>query len=122
MRRTALLIPLVVSAMSLSSAVAGDGWVSLFDGKTLKGWTQKNGTATYKVVDGTILGTTSEGSPNSFLCSNKNYGDFELEFEVRVHNSLNSGCQIRSKTKETDGKKKNDRFGANLLMSMPRLR
>ena len=111
MRRTALLIPLVVSAMSLSSAVAGDGWVSLFDGKTLKGWTQKNGTATYKVVDGTILGTTSEGSPNSFLCSNKNYGDFELEFEVRVHNSLNSGCQIRSKTKETDGKKKNDRFG-----------
>ena len=48
------------------------------------------------------------------LCSNKEYGDFELEFEVKVHNSLNSGCQIRSKTKETDGKKKNDKFGQKL--------
>ena len=53
---------------------------SIFDGKTLEGWTQKNGTATYVVKDGTILGTTKEGSPNSFLCSNKLYGNFELQF------------------------------------------
>ena len=33
---------------------------SIFDGKTLNGWTQKNGTATYAVKDGTILGTTNE--------------------------------------------------------------
>ncbi len=37
----------------------------IFDGKTLEGWTQKNGTATYVVKDGAILGTTKEGSPNS---------------------------------------------------------
>ena len=85
-----------------SSASAAD-WVKLFDGKTLDGWIQKNGTAKYKVVDGTIHGTTNEGSPNSFLCSEKEYGDFELEFEVKVHNSLNSGVQIRSKTKEPKG-------------------
>lgn len=113
MRRFAFLVALAISATIFASgaATAGDGWKSLFDGKTLKGWTQKNGTAKYKVVDGTIHGTTNEGSPNSFLCSNKEYGDFELEFEVKVHNSLNSGCQIRSKTKETDGKKKNEKFG-----------
>lgn len=91
---------------------AEDGWVSLFDGKSLDGWTQKNGTAKYSVVDGTIHGVTNEGSPNSFLCSDKTYGDFELEFEVKVHDSLNSGCQIRSKTKEeASGKKKNDSVG-----------
>lgn len=111
MQRKIFWLTLTLVAASFSPAVAGDGWVQLFDGETLKGWTQKNGTATYEVVDGTIKGTTSEGSPNSFLCSNKLYGDFELEFEVKVHNSLNSGCQIRSKTKETDGKKKNDKFG-----------
>lgn len=83
-----------------STSFAGE-WVSLFDGETLKGWTQKNGTATYAVVDGTIMGRTTEGSPNSFLCSNEVYGNFELEFEVKVHNALNSGVQIRSKTKET---------------------
>ena len=74
------------------------GWVSLFDGKTLKGWSQKNGTATYKVENGTIVGTTTKGSPNSFLCTDKNYADFELEFEVKVDNKLNSGVQLRSQT------------------------
>ena len=93
-------------------ATADDGWVSLFDGQSLDGWTQKNGTATYQVVDGTILGTTKEGSPNSFLCSDKEYGDFELEFEVKVHDRLNSGVQIRSKTKEkSDGKGRNNSVG-----------
>jgi len=82
------------------------GWKSLFDGKTLEGWIQKNGTATYRVEDGTIVGQTTEGSPNSFLCSKKEYGDFELEFEVKVDNHLNSGVQIRSQTKEPNDPEK----------------
>lgn len=100
---------LVILAASTASAA---DWVKLFDGKTLDGWIQKNGTAKYKVVDGTIHGTTNEGSPNSFLCSEKEYGNFELEFEVKVHDSLNSGVQIRSKTKEPKGDAKYGRvFG-----------
>ena len=86
----------------------------IFDGKTLEGWTQKNGTATYVVKDETILGTTKEGSPNSFLCSNKLYGDFELQFEVKlINNELNSGVQIRSQTKVLNDKekKRGDKFG-----------
>ncbi len=71
-------------------------WVDLFDGKTLTGWKQINGTAKYEVVDGTIKGTTVEGSPNSFLCTEKQFQDFELEFEVNVDSRLNSGVQIRS--------------------------
>jgi len=43
-----------------------------------------------------IVGTTAEGSPNSFLCTKKSYGDFILEFEVKVDPELNSGVQIRS--------------------------
>ncbi|MBX3740569.1 MAG: DUF1080 domain-containing protein [Akkermansiaceae bacterium] len=76
--------------------------VSIFDGKTLDGWKQNNGTAKYEVVDGTIVGTTAEGSPNSFLSTEKHYGDFELEFEVKVDDKLNSGVMLRSQTK--DGK------------------
>jgi hypothetical protein len=88
--------------------------VSIFDGKTLEGWTQKNGTATYVVKDGAILGTTKEGSPNSFLCSNKLYGNFDLQFEVKlINNELNSGVQIRSQTKVLNDKekKRGDKFG-----------
>ncbi len=46
-----------------------------------------------------IRGETVEGSPNSFLLSEEQYGDFELEFDVKVHDSLNSGVQIRSREK-----------------------
>jgi dienelactone hydrolase len=77
------------------------GWSSLFDGKTLTGWSQKNGTATYTVENGVVLGVTSEGSPNSFLCTTRDYRDFELMFEVKVDDALNSGVQIRSRSLDT---------------------
>lgn len=107
-----VLALLAMFAVGPLSADEASGWVRLFDGSTLEGWQQKNGTATYRVVDGTIVGKTSEGSPNSFLCTTKEYGNFELEFEVKVHDQLNSGVQIRSKTKEkTTGKGRNDAVG-----------
>lgn len=95
-----ILTALLVSSVACIAAPAEE-FISLFDGKTLDGWTQRNGTATYEAVDGTIKGTTMKGSPNSFLCSDKEFGDFELLFDVRVHNNLNSGVQIRSQTKDT---------------------
>jgi len=77
-----------------------EGFVALFDGKTLDGWVQRNGTAIFRVEDGCVLGTTNEGSPNSFLCTEKDYSDFELTFEVKVDDQLNSGVQIRSESKQ----------------------
>lgn len=68
----------------------------LFNGKSLEGWKVRSGTATYKVEDGTIVGTTVEGSANTFLCTLKEYGDFILEFEVKCDPKLNSGVQFRS--------------------------
>jgi len=76
-----------------------NGWTDLFDGKTLNGWIQKNGTATYRVEDGAIVGQTAKGSPNAFLCTEQEYGDFELTFDVKLRDAeLNSGVQIRSQT------------------------
>ena len=95
MRKTTVLVLVVLMAGFCAAAQAGE-WVSLFDGKTLKGWTQRNGIANYVINDGTIEGRTTPGSPNSFLCSDKHYGDFELEFEVLCDEGLNSGVQIRS--------------------------
>ena len=88
------------------------GWVELFDGETLNGWVQRNGFATYRVEDGAIVGRTSEGSPNSFLCTATHFGDFELEFEVKVADELNSGVMIRSSQKpESTGEGRNNRAG-----------
>jgi hypothetical protein len=71
-------------------------WQDLFDGKTLAGWTQKNGKAPYHVEEGVIVGTTKIGEPNSFLCTDLLYGDFVLELDFKVHPEMNSGVQIRS--------------------------
>ena len=75
--------------------------MSLFDGKTLDGWTVRGGSATYKVEDGMIVGTTSKAGPNTFLCRGP-YADFVLEFEVLCDTPLNSGVQIRSHVYEKD--------------------
>ncbi len=109
MKKLALTLG-VFFVFGCSSILAADkdGWTDLFDGKSLKGWIQKNGTATYRVENGTVVGKTNEGSPNSFLCTEKDYGDFELEFEVKDDNNLNSGVQLRSKTKEPE---KDEKFG-----------
>ena len=103
MSRYAIVYTTIILTLVLSlTAVAEESeWIRLFDGKTLKGWVQKNGLATYRVEDGAIVGRTAPNSPNSFLCTAKDYGDFELTFEVKlINNELNSGVQIRSKTAE----------------------
>lgn len=89
-------IVLSLAAFFPAIVCQGAGWVNLFDGKTLNGWSVHSGKATYVVDHGTILGTAVLGSPNSFLCTDKEYGDFILEFEVKVDPELNSGVQIRS--------------------------
>lgn len=94
----------VCSSASSSKLSADDQWKDLFDGKSLEGWSVKSGYATYKVVDGVITGKTAEGSGNSFLVKDQEFGDFELQFEVKVDDGLNSGVQIRSLLKNADKK------------------
>ena len=95
-----LTITLLFSLLfSISNFAADKKYKAIFDGKTLEGWTQRNGTATYRVEKKSVVGKTNEGSPNSFLCSDKEYGNFDLIFEVKVDDKLNSGVQIRSQTK-----------------------
>ncbi len=43
-----------------------------------------------------VVGTTAPNTPNSFLCTDKDYGDFILELEFKVDPRMNSGIQFRS--------------------------
>lgn len=96
-----LLLALAAPLFAAAASAEEPGFVSLFDGKTLEGWTRRGGTATYKAEDGMIVGTTAEGSPNTFLCSGP-YADFELELDVKCDKRLNSGIQIRSHVYQED--------------------
>ncbi len=72
---------------------------ALFNGKDLTGWKQLNGKARYTIENGEIVGTTVFGEPNSFLATEKEYGDFVLEFDYKVDSTMNSGVQFRSLSK-----------------------
>lgn len=91
-----LILLALVSLYSLSLSAADQDAVALFNGKDFTGWTQKGGVAKYTVEEGVIVGTAVAGTPNSFMCTQKLYGDFVLEYEYLCDNRLNSGVQIRS--------------------------
>ena len=101
MKRHAFLTLLLSFTASLGYS-ADDGFVALFDGKTLDGWEQHSGKAPYKVENGAIVGTTMANTDNSFLCTKKKYGDFILELEFKVDPKMNSGVQFRSEYYEKE--------------------
>lgn len=94
MNRPTLLLALSLPLLAFAEE-PGD-WTILFNGENLDGWVQRGGDAKYEVVDGVIVGTTVPNTPNSFLCTEKDYGDFILEVEYLVDPELNCGVQFRS--------------------------
>jgi len=96
-RYIVILLAFIMAGILLPElTLAAEDWQNLFDGKTLDGWIQRNGKAKYAVEDGMIVGTTVLNTPNSFLCTGKNYTDFILELDFLVEQGMNSGIQIRS--------------------------
>ncbi|WP_316792681.1 DUF1080 domain-containing protein [Pedobacter frigoris] len=84
--------------IAFNSGAQSNDWQSLFDGKTLSGWKQMTGSATYAAENGMIVGTTALKSPNSFLVSDQRFsGDFVLELEAMMTDTnTNSGVQFKS--------------------------
>jgi hypothetical protein len=80
----------------ISYVNAQPGWQDLFNGNDLSNWQVIDGTAEFRVEDGMILGISQTNTPNTFLSTEKTFGDFILEYEARLDAGLNSGVQIRS--------------------------
>lgn len=92
---------LIAACFLFTAANAGEesGWIELFDGQSLEGWVHYNGSHRYTVEEGVIVGTTVPDSVNSFLCSKREFSDFEFEVEVWMDEVTNSGIQFRSRTR-----------------------
>jgi len=65
--------------------VASHGWESIFDGRTLEGWTQS---PSFSVSGGVLVG--HEGEAGRALCTKRTYGDFVLRFRSRLSTRASS--------------------------------
>ena len=93
-----MLCSMIMTALTLIGPAYGqDGWVSIFDGKTLDKW--DGNPDLWKVEDGAITGQTTDDKPlksNTFLIwRGGETADFELKLEYKIING-NSGIQYRS--------------------------
>jgi 3-keto-disaccharide hydrolase len=83
---------------TLTSKESADGWILLFDGKSLKGWqgratTVPNTTGDWTVENGSIV---CNGKVPSWLSSDAAYSDYELKLDFRGAEKVNSGVFLRS--------------------------
>ena len=77
---------------SLALPLCGGEWVELFDGKTMKGWTNR-GDANWTVTNGTL---TADKGEVSLLTTSKKYQDYELELEFKAAIGTNSGVFLNT--------------------------
>ena len=100
-----------------------EGFESIFDGKTLEGWT--GNPDLWSVEDGAITGTTTAKSGlkfNQFITWNQDVADFELrcsfKIESEADNGGNSGIQYRSKVFGEEGQHRISGYQADIDATM----
>lgn len=91
-----LLLLVGAAAPGHSQPDPDSGWIDLTAGGLELGWRQLGGAAEYSLEDGVVVGTAVIETPNSFLATTEEYGDFALQLEFRIDEGLNAGVQIRS--------------------------
>ena len=90
---TLLVAPLVFAVDKEADKNADDGYVSLFDGKSLAGWTVVGKPEGFLVKDGVLRSNGATGG--NWIRSNKEYGDYILKMDWKVSKGGNSGVFIR---------------------------
>ncbi|MBW3624672.1 MAG: DUF1080 domain-containing protein [Armatimonadetes bacterium] len=79
------------------------GFVSLWNGRDFSGWRKVGGGATYRIEGNNIVGEVGPGA-NTFLRTDKTYGDFILKLDLKLDVPGNSGIQYRSHQRDGNGR------------------
>ncbi|MGE0758441.1 MAG: DUF1080 domain-containing protein [Pirellulaceae bacterium] len=95
---TASVPPVTEAPRPLSDQELGEGWISLFDGRTLFGW-KASSDAAWRVENETIV--VDGGSPG-LLCTTAQFGDYVLKVEYRCEANTNSGIFLHTPLQPLD--------------------
>ncbi len=104
-----LVLWTLVGLLAPGAVLAADGFETIFEGKTLKGWNviPKEKKNHWSVRGGLLIGKT-DGKGSDLIFHDKNLGDYELKLGYRFRTKGNSGIHIRgllgiSKTHKVSG-------------------
>jgi hypothetical protein len=86
----------------LSEGELADGWIALFDGVSLFGWSEQKGDANWRVNDGVIV--VDEGE-QGFLTTTTSFSDYKLKVDFRAADGTNSGIFLHTPQVPTDPEK-----------------
>jgi hypothetical protein len=107
----------VLSLCGLATAEeSNDGFVSVFDGKSLVGWREapKGKVAAWSVKDGVIRGEGKENRQVYLIyADDEALADFELKFSYRMLTKGNTGVEMRARVDQT-GKRGFEGYHADL--------
>jgi hypothetical protein len=79
---------------TLTEQEKADGWALLFDGKTMNGWKDFNGTtltAPWHVIDGCIQAGGTGSDASGYIVTDREYENFELSWDWKLGKGGNSG-------------------------------
>ena len=101
---TCFFVVILLAVASSSTNAQDEGFKQIFDGKSLDGWSGKQGV--WKAEDGVLIGETTAENPlkqNTFLVwQGGDLTDFELRFQFRISGeNSNSGVQFRCAQEES---------------------
>ena len=91
-----LMLGLMAAALLASCAMAADdkeGWISVFDGKTLDGWKANENPESWTVRDGCITG---DGEASHLFWMVREGENLEFKAEVKIGHMGNSGMYFRT--------------------------
>lgn len=97
MQKFTLLVALALflpAATACAAKPEDDGWKTLFDGKTLKGWKANELPENWKVEDGAIVG---RGPRSHLFYVDEEFEDLEFKADVKLNKGGNSGMYFRAK-------------------------
>ena len=97
----AIALALIVLFSSMKPGIQTDGWITLFDGKSLNGWKASEHPATFSVADGAIVvfGDRAHLFYNG-PAKDHNFKNFEFKAQVMTTPGSNSGIFIHTAFQE----------------------
>src|SRR6476659_9178937 len=100
-KRSGFLLLICVAAGSVANAAdEGDGWVTIFDGKDMRGWKINESPQTWKIEDGALV-ANGPRSHIFYVGDDKPFKNFELKVDCKTKKGSNGGIFFHTKYQDS---------------------